>query len=567
MMKIAFASIFCWITLFSSNAQQGFDADSLFLKARDATFNNQWAKARSMCRRILSVYPDYYDAIILMGRTYAWEHKPDSVRLTIRPMLAAEPDNYDALTLLADNDIWNKDYDDALKIINEALFHYPADTAFLFKKANAYYLKKDNAASIEVLHQLLTINPNHVAGNELLNTLLPPYSSADELFDKADKEAKAGNWKQARQYCRETIVEDPTNYYYKSSLLIAQTFAWENRFDSARIVTQQLHSSYPNNKDILELMVNIEIWNRKYPVALTQVEKALSMYPRDTVFLYKKAWIQYLAKDYKGALRTLNSLFEVNPNHEEGNELYKTIMENHRYKDYVFLEDYFEYFKEPYLSRKLITTAGLSKWTRYGTYTVRINMGEELPYDNPLAFQYEVDAYQQLFPTNYLYLDYAYSKNSFFPKHRGAIEFFQRLPCGFEASIGARFLYWTDFTWIYTGSISWLHNKNYLAFRPFFNYANSRWIDSYSLTYRRYFSEKEDYIYAMVGLGSYSDDFMQLNPNVGNAYNSYMAQIGILKFITVRWFFQASLGYAHDDGYRNRLQALAGVRYYFSMFK
>ncbi len=553
--------ILSWLVLPIGNAQHKLDADSLFLKARDAAFSDRWAEARKMCRQLLAVYPDYYDATILIGRTYAWELKTDSARMEITPLLDIEPDNYDVLTLLADNEIWGKQYDKALDVLGKALTYYPSDEEFLFKKANASYLKGDNTTAIKTLHQLLSINPDHVAGNELLNTILPPRMFTDEIFAKADEEAKAGNWKQARRYCREVLVEDPN--YFPASLLIANTFAWENRFDSARIVTQQLQVKHPNDYDLLDLTVNIEIWNRKYKAALTQVDKALSMYPKDENFLYKRAYIQYLDKDYKGALQTLNRLFEVNPDHEQGNELHKNIMENHRYKDYVFLEEYFEFFKEPYLSRKLITSTGLSKWTRHGTYIARVNMGEELPYES-LAFQFEAEAYQQLFPTNYLYLDYAYSKSDFFPKHRGAIEFFQRLPKGFEASIGTRFLYWTDLTWIYTGSVSWLHNKNYLAFRPFFSYKNSRWVDSYNLTYRRYFSEKEDYIYAMVGFGSYSDDFVQLNPNPGN---SYMAQVGLLKFITVRWFALASLGYAYDDGYRNRFQASAGVRYYFNMFK
>ncbi len=560
--KNASICLVCWLTLLTTgNAQQKPDADALFLKARDAAFSERWGEARKICRELLSYYPDYYDASILMGRTYAWELKTDSARIVISPLLDVEPDNYDVLTLLADNEIWGGQYDQALEFIDQALGFYPSDEDFLYKKANAYYLKKDNTNAIKVLYELLTVNPDHPSGNELLNTILPPRMFLDEIYAKADEEANAGNWKLARKYCRQVLAEDPD--HFEASLLMAQTFAFENKFDSARIISTKLHDVSPHNYDVLDLMVNIEIWNRKYKAAMTQVEKALAAYPNDENFLFKKAKIQYLAKDYKDALKTLDELLEINPNHEEGLALKNDILENHRYRDYVFVEDYFEFFKEPYLSRKLVTSTGISKWTKYGTYIAKVNMGEELPYKS-LAFQYELEAYQQLFPTNYLYLDYAWSRNSFFPEHRGAVEFFQRLPKGFEVSLGVRFLYWTDPTWIYTGSISWLHNKNYLAFRPFFSYQNSRWLDSYNLTYRRYFSDKEDYMYAMVGYGNYSDDFIQLNPNPGN---SYLAQVGILKFITVRWFFLASAGYAYDDGYRNRFQASAGVRYYFNMFK
>jgi YaiO family outer membrane protein len=113
-----------------------------------------------------------------------------------------------------------------------------------------------------------------------------------------------------------------------------------------------------------------------------------------------------------------------------------------------------------------------------------------------------------------------------------------------------------------------MKNKNYLALRAFFCHTHSTY--TLNSTYRRYFSEKEDYVYAALGYGNYSDDFLQLNPDLGK---SYMAQIGAHKFITARWFFLASIGYARDEnkaytnGYRNRFQASAGVRYYFNMFK
>ena len=553
--------IICWLTLLTGNAQQKLDADVLFLKARDAAFTEHWAEAKKICRELLSYYPEYFDASTLLGRIYAWELKTDSARMVISPLLDVEPDNYDVLTLLVDNEIWGSQYDGALEYIDQALGFYPSDEDFLFKKANAYYLKEDNTNVIKTLYELLTVNPDHDNGNKLLNTILPPRMFLDELYAKADEEANAGNWKLARKYCRQILVEDPN--HFEASFLMAKTFSFEHKFDSARIISAQLYDTNPNNYDILDLMINIELWNRKYKTALSQVDKALAAYPDDENFLFKKAKVHFLAKEYKEALNILDELLTINPNHEEGNALKKNIMENYRFRDFVFMEDYFEFFEKPFLTRKLVTSTGISKWTKNGTYIAKVNVGEELPYKS-LAFQYELEAYQQLHATNYLYLDYAFSRNGFFPGHRAAIEFFQRLPKGFEASLGVRFLHWKDPTWIYTGSVSWLYNKNYLAFRPFFSFINSHWIDSYNLTYRRYFSEKEDYIYAAVGYGNYSEDFIQLNPNPSE---SYLTQIGIRKFITVRWSILASMAYSYNDSYHSRFQASAGVRYYFNMFK
>ena len=553
--------LICWFVLLTVQAQKKPDADAMFFKAHDAAISNRWAEARKICRELLSYYPGYYDASLLMGRTYAWELKTDSARMFILPLLDIEPDNYEVLTLLADNEIWGGRYGNSMEFIDYALGLYPYDEEFLYKKANAYHNQKDNTNAIKVLYELLTVDPEHSKGNELLNTILPPKKFIDEMYVIADGEANAGNWKLSRHYCRQILAADPD--HFDASLLMAQTFAFENKFDSARIVSKKLYGAHPNNYDLQDLMIDIEIWNRKYKAALTQVEQALTAWPEDEKLLYKKARILFLNKDYQDALKTIDELQTINPDHEEGNALKKDILENHRYRDYVFVEDYYEYFKKPFLTHKLITSAGISKWTKYGTYIAKVNMGDELPYES-MAFQYELEAYQHLFHTNYLFLDFAWSRDAFFPERRGALEFFQRLPKGFEASLGIRYLQWTDPKWIYTGSISWLHNKNYLAFRPFFYHDTSHWYNSYHLTYRRYFSDKEDYVYALAGYGNYSDEFMQLNPNPDN---SYLAQIGIFKFITVRWFFLASAGYARDDGFRNRFQAQAGVRYYFNMFK
>jgi len=317
----------CWFALLTAMAQKKPDADALFLKARDAAFAERYAEARKICRELISYYSEYYDAYILTGRTYAWELKTDSARMTIMPLLDIEPDNYEILTLLIDNEMWGGRYDKALEFIDLAMAFYPLDENFLFKKANACYQNKDNTNAIKVLHELFHVNPDHNNGNDLLNAILPPRMSLDDLFSKADEEALAGNWMLARHYCRQILVENPD--YQDAFLLMAQTFAFENKYDSARIISAKLYEVNPQHYHVLDLMVNIEIWNRKYNEALIQVEKALYFYPNEESFLFKKANIQYLSKDYKNALLTLDLLFDFNPNNEEGNALKKEILENH----------------------------------------------------------------------------------------------------------------------------------------------------------------------------------------------------------------------------------------------
>jgi len=339
--------LICWLVLSPAYAQhERPDADEWFLKARDASHSEHWAEARKICRELLAFYPNYFDASILIGRTFAWELKTDSARMTILPLLDMEPDNYDLLSLLIDNEIWGGQFERALEYTDHALDFYPWDESFLFKKADSYHSLKDNTNAIKVLYELLTLNPEHIMGNNLLNTILPPNKFVDEWYALAGEEAKAGNWKLARNYCRQVLNDDPE--HFEASFLIAQTFAFENIFDSARLITVKLFDRYSENFALLKLMIDTEEWNRKYDAALTQVEEALTLFPDHEYFLFKKARIQFLNKDYRNALATLDKLLAINPEHEEGNVLKNYMMENRHFKDYVFVENDDELLKKPY---------------------------------------------------------------------------------------------------------------------------------------------------------------------------------------------------------------------------
>ncbi|MDR2887139.1 MAG: tetratricopeptide repeat protein [Bacteroidales bacterium] len=623
----------CWFTAISF--AQTIDADSMYLKARDLAFSGEYGVAREISRKLLSLYPGYFDAIILIGKTHVWEHSADSARVsltraldiapdsyevllllinnaiedgkydeavhyadralsyypgsadvldrkmyallltgknhvterrhdqarnTLVPLLDITPDSYDILILLADNAIADRKYDEAILYADRALTYYPNDTEILYRKAHALLLKGENTASLEVVNRIFAIDPDHAGAKDLEEHFKS--LATENLYRQATEEVRAGQNEKARETLREVLAGKPG--YFDASLLMAYTYGWEGKYDSARLVTRQLAETNPNNYELLNLMIHLEVWDREYEAALSMANKALDTNSSDENFLYQKARIQYLMQNYWDAKQTVEQLLTINPEHAEGNKLYQLLKTSYLYKDYVFLENYYEFAKLPYLSHKMVQSLGVAKWEKFGTFIARVNIGSEMPdLWSPSAFQYELEAYPEITSSNYLYLNYAFSASSFFPEHRGAFEFFQRLPKGFEASLGLRFLYWQGMNWIYTGSVSWLHGNHYVAFRPYFKYSVI-WVDSYNLTYRYYFtSEREDYVYAVAGFGSYSDEFLQLNPDPGN---SYMLQVGALKFINSRWNVQASAGYSRDDGYRNRWQAMAGVRYYFNMF-
>jgi predicted Zn-dependent protease len=148
----------------------------------------------------------------------------------------------------------------------------------------------------------------------------------DSLFIEVREAAFANRWNESRKMCRYLLAHYPE--YIDAAIMIARTYAWEHKSDSARILTRQIYAANPKNYELLDLIVDIERWEQKFPVALEQINKAMTAFPDNEHLTYKKAWIQYLMGDYNGAAITLTALFKINPDHRQGQEIRSRIVEN-----------------------------------------------------------------------------------------------------------------------------------------------------------------------------------------------------------------------------------------------
>ena len=100
------AGVLCPDTLLS---QQITDPEGEFSKIRSVAFNGDYQSAETDARRLLSSYPEYGDARILLGRILAWEKKYTEALAVIDTLLVTEPDNADALSARKDIRLWMKD--------------------------------------------------------------------------------------------------------------------------------------------------------------------------------------------------------------------------------------------------------------------------------------------------------------------------------------------------------------------------------------------------------------------------------------------------------------------------
>jgi YaiO family outer membrane protein len=147
----------------------------------------------------------------------------------------------------------------------------------------------------------------------------------------------------------------------------------------------------------------------------------------------------------------------------------------------------------------------LSRRTPFGSIFGRLNYSSRF---GSTGTQFETDLYPRLADGVYAYLNYGYSLNLLFPKHRAGAEIYTKLPSSYEGSVGFRYLYFspTSNVTIYTGSLGLYFGSYWVSFRPYFIPNDAGASKSASLTFRRYLSDAENYFSLRAGAGFSADE-------------------------------------------------------------
>lgn len=143
------------------------EPDQLYEFARNTAFEGDRDQAREMLHFLLEEHADFYDARILLARTYAWDGEHARADNELREVLRGDPENKDALNAFIDNQIWGAAYHPALETVNRALELYPAFEDFLYKKVVILNHLEQNTEASMALANLLQLYPAHEKALEL----------------------------------------------------------------------------------------------------------------------------------------------------------------------------------------------------------------------------------------------------------------------------------------------------------------------------------------------------------------------------------------------------------------
>ena len=138
--------------LFSELAAQTYD------EARKFAFGGERAKARSICKQILSEGFNS-DVALLLGRTYAWDGQYDSARVVLNEVLAQKPGNMEAFDALSDIEYWSENYEKAIEYCDAAIQNNPTNESFVLKKARILYSSEEYESAVNILEEYLRKNP------------------------------------------------------------------------------------------------------------------------------------------------------------------------------------------------------------------------------------------------------------------------------------------------------------------------------------------------------------------------------------------------------------------------
>jgi len=379
----------------------------------------------------------------------------------------------------------------------------------------------------------------------LLNPLCAQITfNTDSVFQQARTLAFSGKRAEARELLRKILVLKPT--YTDVQTLVGRSYAWDGKYDSARMELKQGLSYDNKNEDATNALIDVELWSDNYQAALDLSNKALNEINSGSEdFLLKKARAQGNLENYKDADTTLQALLKINPKNEKAISLAETVKWESRVNSIGINYDY-DNFSSTFTPWHGVS-AFYSRKTKYlGSVIARVNYAYRF---DTSGIQYEVDMYPKLTKKMYSYFNAGYSNDGIFPSFRFGFSLYRSLPKSFEAEIGIRYLKFNDGIVIYTGSLSKYISNFWFSLRPYFipdsQFGNSF---SFSLISRFYFKGVDNYLNLTLGTGYGPDEFARSVTLLGkNNLTSKRASLGFQHRLLSRFLFKTNVGYRKDE--------------------
>ncbi|MBW3544580.1 MAG: hypothetical protein KY428_03100, partial [Bacteroidetes bacterium] len=145
----------------------------------------------------------------------------------------------------------------------------------------------------------------------------------DSLYQQARQLAIGGAYPQSRQLCRQLLQLAP--YHTDASLLMGQSFAWQEQFDSARLVLLPLLAKPQPPEPAFLALANAERWAGNSEKSLAHSRAGLQQYPASVDLLLAGAQILLQLEDEGAAAHLLQKAVAIDPGNQEAERLQSSL--------------------------------------------------------------------------------------------------------------------------------------------------------------------------------------------------------------------------------------------------
>lgn len=379
--------------------------------------------------------------------------------------------------------------------------------------------------------------------------------------------AFSGKYNDARQLGFKILDSIPK--FDDVSLLIARTYLWEAKYDSAQKYIDKVLTNNPDNIEAQEAQLDLAYFSGNMPVAEKLALQMLGSNP-DNIKYREKYALALLANEQKQqAVNQADSILNRDSLNVVANDI-KNQLKPRKKLTHVSVGYSFDHFSEPYSRWWHLFTAGVQKPVKWGSIGGRLNIGQLYPkrssFVESTEWQLEAESYINLTKASYGMLLYGYSPHNHFPTHKAAAEIWHKLPAAFIASIGINYYNWDEnHIYIGTASLEKYLGKYWFCLRGYAHFKDVGVTGSYYLTGRRYFNEI-DFFQVTLGMGTAPDEPFDIKNDL-ERQSAYSIRTMYCKKIAEQWTLKAGLGYAYEEysseKYRNRYDGTISFIYSF----
>lgn len=385
----------------------------------------------------------------------------------------------------------------------------------------------------------------------------------DKAFAQARTSAYAGNYEEARRLVRAMLLQNPR--HYEGLILMARTYNWQQRYDSAAVILDSLTTAHPEFTDAQEAKLDNRFWSGNYAEALQVIqilEAVGSLTPERQLV---KAEALGKSGQYDLAETLLRSRLAANPDDAAARYLLIELISTTRKKQVS--ANYYLQGTPGRTPWHMASVEGLYKFKaaptaiRYSWATRFGNTGHQL----------EADCYPKLTRMTYLYLNAGWGNNTgVFPSLKGGVEVYSGLKkAGLEFNGGVRYMGFENVrVTLYTAEVGKYLGPFWLGIRGFYSTLQDSRAEAIVLTARYYLPDGFSNLTVTASNGTIPTLVGFYNETVARFINQRISADFSYQLSPV-WQLRTGLWYENEqfqqspDRFLNRWSGTAGVSYSF----